>query len=74
VSSHSLGMGAVVVTSTNVIVDTDLLAVGSAEFAVGNSGPSWFAIREFGWSGTVTIVFPDWVAILTTEEAAGQVR
>ena len=62
------------VGAANIVIDTNLLAVGGAKFVVGDLGPGWFTVGKLGRGDTIAIVFPNRVAILTAEEAAGQVR
>jgi hypothetical protein len=74
VRSRSFGVSADRVTSIDIMVDTDLFTVGGTEFAACDLGPGGFTIGKLGRFIFVVVVVPDWVALLTAEDAADRVR
>ena len=66
----AIRVGADGIASANVIIDAEFLAVWHAEAAIGDLSPGGLAVRELCWQVTIAVVFPNWVAQLTAEDAA----
>lgn len=73
-SSDAFGMGTDDCASDDVVVNTDLFALGVAKTAVIDFCPGRLSIGKFSGGISVAVMLADGVTLLTAEDAADEVR